>query len=60
MDLEREHPHVKASMMKALTNVMPRHLLDRRLLAGERAGDRAPPSSPPSPRSPSWWGLRSR
>ena len=36
MDLEREHPHVKASMMKAVTNVMPRHLLDRRLLAGER------------------------
>jgi tRNA 2-thiocytidine biosynthesis protein TtcA len=34
MDLEREHPHVKASMMKALTNVMPRHLLDRRLAAG--------------------------
>jgi len=29
--LEREHPNVKASMIKALTNVMPRHLLDRRL-----------------------------
>ena len=37
MDLEREHPHVKASMMKALTNVMPRHLLDRRLAAGPSA-----------------------
>ncbi|MDP1571237.1 MAG: tRNA 2-thiocytidine(32) synthetase TtcA [Vicinamibacterales bacterium] len=31
MDLEREHPHIKASMLKAMGNVMPRHLLDRRL-----------------------------
>jgi tRNA 2-thiocytidine biosynthesis protein TtcA len=31
MDLEREHPHVKASMLKAMGNVMARHLLDRRL-----------------------------
>src|SRR5574339_452407 len=30
-DLEREHPGVKSSMIKALGNVMPRHLLDRRL-----------------------------
>jgi tRNA 2-thiocytidine biosynthesis protein TtcA len=31
MELEREHPNVKASMLKAIANVMPRHLLDRRL-----------------------------
>jgi tRNA 2-thiocytidine biosynthesis protein TtcA len=31
LDLEREHPGVKASMLKALGNVMPRHLLDTRL-----------------------------
>jgi tRNA 2-thiocytidine biosynthesis protein TtcA len=31
MELEREHPGVKQSMIKALANVAPRHLLDRRL-----------------------------
>ena len=31
MDLEREHPGVKSSLLKALGNVAPRHLLDRRL-----------------------------
>ncbi|MBI2187488.1 MAG: tRNA 2-thiocytidine(32) synthetase TtcA [Acidobacteria bacterium] len=31
LDLEREHPGVKPSMLKALGNVMPRHLLDTRL-----------------------------
>src|SRR5436190_22812310 len=31
VELEREHPNVKNSMIKALGNVMPRHLLDRRL-----------------------------
>ena len=31
MDLEVEHPGVKASMLKALTNVAPRHLMDTRL-----------------------------
>ena len=31
LELERAHPNVKASMIKALSNVMPRHLLDRRL-----------------------------
>ena len=46
MDLEREHPHVKASMMKALTNVMPRHLLDRRLAAARRLRRPSRPSRP--------------
>src|SRR5919108_3125948 len=31
MELEREHPGVKNSMIKALANVAPRHLLDTRL-----------------------------
>jgi len=31
LGLEREHPGVKQSMMKALSNVAPRHLLDTRL-----------------------------
>src|SRR2546428_2561704 len=31
LDLESEHPGVKQSMLKALANVMPRHLLDTRL-----------------------------
>jgi tRNA 2-thiocytidine biosynthesis protein TtcA len=30
-DLEREHPGVKQSMLRAMTNVQPRHLLDTRL-----------------------------
>jgi tRNA 2-thiocytidine biosynthesis protein TtcA len=43
-ELEREHPGVKASMLKALSNVMPRHLLDGRLPppAEERAFGREP------------------
>src|SRR5438045_6083678 len=31
MDLDREHPGVKSSMLKALQNVAPHHLLDTRL-----------------------------
>jgi tRNA 2-thiocytidine biosynthesis protein TtcA len=48
MDLEREHPQVKASMIKALTNVKPRHLLDRRLL-GDAAVAVAAPAAPEVP-----------
>ena len=59
MDLEREHPHVKASMMKALTNVMPRHLLDRRL-AGGPAPPPAESTESPEPAFPQLVGLRIR
>jgi tRNA 2-thiocytidine biosynthesis protein TtcA len=31
MELEREHPDLKQSLLKSLGNVQPRHLLDRRL-----------------------------
>ena len=31
MDLEREHPDLKQSILKSIGNVHPRHLLDRRL-----------------------------
>jgi tRNA 2-thiocytidine biosynthesis protein TtcA len=41
-DLEIEHPGVKQSMLKALGNVMPRHLLDLRLNpSGELRDDAA-------------------
>jgi len=38
-DLEREHPEVKNSMIKALGNVAPRHLIDR-ALQGTDTGQR--------------------
>ena len=31
LELEREHPGIKRSMLKALGNVVGRHLLDQRL-----------------------------
>jgi len=61
MDLEREHPHVKASLLKALTNVMPRHLLDRRLVADEAApGGRRGPDDAADVPFPQLVGLRTR
>lgn len=46
LDLDREHPGLKRSMLKALGNVAPRHLLDTRLdpvgvLRGQAAGEPA-------------------
>jgi tRNA 2-thiocytidine biosynthesis protein TtcA len=38
-DLEREHPGVRASVLGAMGNVMPQHLLDRRLLREESGRD---------------------
>src|SRR2546430_4512676 len=38
-DLEREHPGVRASVLGSMGNVMPEHLLDRRLLREERGPD---------------------
>lgn len=52
-ELEVEHPEVKNSMVRALTNVAPRHLLDRRLnppaaLRRFTGGQAAPPEEEPS------------
>jgi hypothetical protein len=54
MDLERDHPDIRASMLKALGNVMPRHLLDRRLHPGavEPSGPRVPAGAAPAPDEP--------
>lgn len=61
MQMEREHPGVKSSLLKALGNVMPRHLLDKRLVAPREARDQqpAPPFDPmPEGESPAQTGRR--
>ena len=54
MELEREHPTVKQSMLKALGNVAPRHLLDTRLnppaqLRATATAETAPPTGTATP-----------
>jgi tRNA 2-thiocytidine biosynthesis protein TtcA len=52
LELEREHPGIKSSMLKALGNVVAAHLLDRRLQAasaGEPAGGDSGSESAPLP-----------
>ena len=46
MDLEVEHAGVKQSMLKALTNVAPRHLLDTRLNPPAELRRRVQPGEP--------------
>jgi hypothetical protein len=46
-EMEREHPGVKASLLKALGNVMPRHLLDTRLNPLADVADDARRGDPP-------------
>jgi tRNA 2-thiocytidine biosynthesis protein TtcA len=38
-ELERDHPRVRASILAAMGNVMPEHLLDRRLLREQHGPD---------------------
>src|SRR5213076_2908749 len=52
MELEREHPGVKQSMLKALGNVAPRHLLDTRLNPPGELRAKVPTAAPPQPTAP--------
>jgi tRNA 2-thiocytidine biosynthesis protein TtcA len=44
--MEAEHPHLRSSMLAAMGNVVPSHLLDR-ALAGQAAGAGAAPAQAP-------------
>jgi tRNA 2-thiocytidine biosynthesis protein TtcA len=44
-ELEKDIPHVKSSLLKAISNVHPRHLLDRQLQTTLAAGNLVDPSS---------------
>jgi tRNA 2-thiocytidine biosynthesis protein TtcA len=46
MELDREHPDLKQSLLKSLANVQPRHLLDRRLNPPGAPGTPATDSEP--------------
>jgi tRNA 2-thiocytidine biosynthesis protein TtcA len=49
-NLEATHPTIRASMLAALGNVVPSHLMDERLSAlpaAAKSGDRFPPASEP-------------
>lgn len=49
-ELEKSIPHVKRSLLKALANVQPRHLLDRRLQLPDVVPVSAPPAVSGTPR----------
>ncbi len=53
MELEREHPDLKSSILKSLGNVQPRHLLDRRLTTSAAEVKVAPTNVRPDPDEPS-------